>query len=284
MLTETLHSLAAATRGVFKNWKSMLLIAAVYAVLLVVLYLFLAIKEATLAQVTLTFVFAVAVPLIFFVLQAMIASGSVPPLANSPETNQVTAGFVLRRSLTSFWKLILVSLPLIALAILIFYLLAKAQNHFGQSPNDIALAPHPLAETANAQHRAQPLNWKAALFSTLRYLSLGLVLPLTAIHLWLATIHDGLGGALKRILTLLSRAFAPQSVLIYVAGFLIFAVVPYFLLLRTTQTKHAWLELFLLLARLAVVFALTLIGWMITVRALAQGLPQPFRDHAKEAT
>jgi hypothetical protein len=66
-------------------------------------------------------------------------------------------------------------------------------------------------------------------------LSLGLVLPLTAIHLWLATIHDGLGGALKRILSLLSRAFAPQSVLIYVAGFLIFAVVPYFLLLRTTK-------------------------------------------------
>jgi hypothetical protein len=277
MLTETFHSIVAATRNVFKNWQSMLLIAVVYASLLALLYLFVSIREATLVQVSLTFAFAVLVPLLFFILQAMVAS-SIRQFAgdSAGQADRATAGFVLRRSLTSFWKLILISLPLIALAILIWYLLARAQNHFGQGIVEPPLEnPHPLIANANLQHAARPINWKVALFSTIRYLSFGLVLPLAAIHLWLATVHDGLVGAIKKIATLLSRAFAPQSVLIYVAGFLIFAVAPYFLLFKTTQTKHAWLELSLLVARLVVVFALTLFGWVITVRALAQFSPSP---------
>ena len=286
MLTETFHSLVAAARNVFKNWQSTLLIAAVYASLLALLYLFVSIREATLAQVTLTFAFAVAVPLLFFILQAMIASGSARPIAgkSSSETDHVGARFVLMRGLASFWKVLLISLPLIAVAILVWYLLAKAQNHFGQNINGSEpITPHPLAATPNATHVARPINWNVALFSTIRYLSFGLVLPLAAIHVWLATVRDGLGGAIRRIATLLSRAFAPQSVLIYVAGFLFFAVVPYFLLFKTTQTKHAWLELSFLVARLAVVFALTLFGWVITVRALGLFSTNPPTQPAHEA-
>ena len=285
MLTETFHSLVTAARNVFRNWQSTLLIAAVYASLLALLYLFVSIREATLAQVTLTFAFAVAVPLLFFILQAMIASGSARQIAGeSSETDQLGARFVLMRGLASFWKVLLVSLPLIAVAILVWYLLAKAQNHFGQNINGSEpITPHPLAATPNAAHVARPINWKVALFSTIRYLSFGLVLPLAAIHVWLATVRDGLGGAIRRIATLLSRAFAPQSVLIYVAGFLFFAVVPYFLLFKTTQTKHAWLELSFLVARLAVVFALTLFGWTITVRALGRFSPSPPPEPANEA-
>ncbi|MEP6569354.1 MAG: hypothetical protein ABJC10_06225 [Acidobacteriota bacterium] len=287
MLTETFRSIVTATRNVFRNWSAMLLIAAVYASLLALLYLVVSIREATLAQVTLTFTFAVALPLLFFVLQAMIASSSARQLAgeNTTQTDQVTAGLVLKRSLASFWKVILISLPLIALAILIWYLLARAQNHFGQNINDPVInTPHPLATTANAQHPARPVDWRVALFSTLRYLSFGLLLPLVAIHLWLATVRDGLAGAIRKIVTLLSRAFAPQSVLTYIAGFLIFAVVPYFLLFKTMQTKHAWLELSLLVARLAVVFALTLIGWMITVHALAHLSTRRSTEPATETT
>ena len=285
MLTQTFQSLVTATRNVFRNWQSLLLAAAVYASLLALLYLFVSIREATLVQVTLTFAFAVAVPLLFFILQAMIASGSTRQVANenAGPRDQVTAGFMLRRSLTSFWKLLLVSLPLIALALLIAYLISRAQNHFGQTPEVAGNAPHLLASTANAQRAARPIDWRVALFSTIRYLSFGLVLPLAAIHLWLATMHDGLGGAIRKIVTLLSRAFAPQSVLIYIAGFLVFAVVPYFLLFKTMQTKHAWLELSLLVARLVVVFALTLMGWMITVRALgllSTNPPAPPTDEA----
>ena len=285
MLTETFHSIVSAARNVFRNWQSMLLMAAVYASLLALLYLFVSIREATLPQVILTFVFAVTAPLLFFILQTMIASGSARQVAreSTGETEQLSPGFLLRRSLTSFWKLILITLPLIVLAILIAYLLGRAQNYFGQNINEPAIsATHPMSSTANTPP-ARPINWRVALFSTIRYLSFGLVLPLAAIHLWLATVRDGLGGAVGKIVTLLSRAFAPQSVLIYIAGFLVFAVAPYFLLFKTTQSKHAWLELSFLVARLVVVFALTLFGWTITVRALGRFSSGPQPEPANEA-
>lgn len=285
MLTETFHSIVTATRSVFRSWQSMLLIAAVYASLLALLYLFVAVREATLAQVILTFAFAIIAPLLFFILQAMIASGGPrqSSIESMGETDKVTAGFLLKKSLTSFWKLILITLPLIGLAILIAYLLSRAQNHFGQTINEPGMTTlHPMAATSNTPP-ARPINWKVALFSTIRYLSFGLLLPLAAIHLWLATVHEGLVDALKKIATLLSRAFAPRSVLIYIAGFVVFAVIPYFLLFKTTQSQHAWLELFLLVARLVVVFALTLIGWTVTVRALSLSAAPPATARANEA-
>lgn len=277
MLTETFQSIATATRKVLKDWQSMLLLAIVYAFLLAALYFFVAVREASITQVGLTFALAIAAPILFFVLQAMIA-GAVS------DTGELTVGFLLRKSLTSFWKLILISLPLIALAILIAYLLGKAQAHFGTNVNNAALQlPHPRAALGRAQETARPIDWRAALLSTVRYLAFGLVLPLIAIHLWLATVREGLGAAITRIKRHLSIAFAPQSVLIYIAGFLIFGIAPYLLLFKATPTKHAWLEIFLLVARLALVFALTLFGWVITVRALALLSTSPPSHPANEA-
>ena len=51
-------------------------------------------------QVTLTFASGIVAPVLFFMLQAMVAS----------ETNSLPAIALLRRSLTSFWKVILISL------------------------------------------------------------------------------------------------------------------------------------------------------------------------------
>lgn len=252
----------------------MLLIAVVYAALLAVLYFFVVIREATFVQVTLTFASAIVAPLLFFVLQAMVAG----------EAGGLTAGALVKKSLTSFWKLILVTLPLIALAVLILYLLGKAQLRFDANAAEAAAAlPRRLATTARERDAAPPIDWRTALVSTVRYLTLGLVLPLIAIHLWLTTVHEGLAAAIKRIAGLLARAFSPQSVLIYIAGFLIFAVAPYFLLFRSIQTKHAWIELSLLVLRLAVVFALTLFGWVITVRALRLFSTNPPAQPANEA-
>jgi hypothetical protein len=152
---------------------------------------------------------------------------------------------------------------------LIAYLLSRGQNYFGQNAHEPVTTSFPMAATPNTPP-ARPINWKFALFSTIRYLAFGLFLPLAAIHLWLVTVRDGLGRAVRKIGSLLARAFAPQSVLIYIAGFLVFAVAPYFLLFKTTQSSRAWLELSSLVARLIVVFALTLFGWTITVRALAR--------------
>lgn len=258
MLTETLRSITGAARAVFTNWPAMLLIALVYAALLAVLYFFVIVKEATMVQVSLTFASAIIAPLLFFFLQAMIADNA----------GGLSVGALLKRSVASFWKLILITLPLIALAVLIIYLLGKAQARFDAAAVEAADAiPRRLARDRDA---GPPIDWRNALLSTVRYLTLGLVLPLAAIHLWVATMRDGLGRGLARIGSNLARAFAPQSVLTYIAGFLIFGVAPYYLLFRTTQTGRAWLEFSLFVGRLLIVFALTLFGWVITVRALAK--------------
>lgn len=278
MLTETFQSIASAARNVSRNWQPMLLIATVYACLLVVLYFFVSVREASLAQVVLTFALAIAAPLLFFVLQAMIAGSA------AVETDELTSGSLVRKALTSFWKLLLITLPLIALAVLIAYLLGKAQARFGTTLNNPAIdLPRRVANGANAREAARPIDWRAATLSTVRYLAFGLVLPLAAIHLWLATAQEGLGTAIKKLKTLLARAFAPQSILIYVVGFIIFAVIPYFLLFKTIPTKHAWLEISLLVARLAIVFALTLFGWVMTVKAISLLSASPPGDPANEA-
>jgi hypothetical protein len=275
MLKEIFHSIAVAARTVLKNWKSTLLIAIVYASLLAVLYFFVVIREATFVQVTLTFASAIVAPLLFFVLQAMIAG----------DAGGGSSGSMLRRALTSFWKLILVTLPLIALAILILYLLGKAQARFDANVTNAAAAlPRRVSALANARDAGPPIDWKSASLSTLRYLALGLVLPLAAIHLWLATAQEGLGPAIKKLKTLLARAFAPQSILIYVVGFLIFAVIPYFLLFKTVPTKHAWLEIGLMVVRLAVVFSLTLFGWLMTVKAIALWSASPLATTQPDPT
>ena len=279
MLTETFSSIVTAVRRVFANWPALLLVAIVYVALLVTLYFFVAVREASIAQVTLTFALAVIAPILFFVLQTMIAS------AFSDAAQPVSAGLLAKRSLTGFWKFIVITLPLIALAVLVIYLLAKYQSHLAAAP-DGPTQLHPMASTRTHETARVAINWKGAALSTIRYLALGLVLPLAAIHLWLATARDGLLAAIKRIGQLVARAFAPQSVFIYVVGFLVFAVIPYFLLFRTTPTKHAWLEIILLTARLAAIFALTLLGWVVTVKAIAQvnsqspKLPEPVASEA----
>ena len=278
MLIKTFSSIAAAIRKVFANWSALLLMAIVYVALLVTLYFFVAVREASIAQVTLTFALAFIAPVLFFLLQAMIANGF------SGDAEPVSTSALAKSSLTSFWKFLVITLPLIALAILVIYLLAKYQSHLAAT-SDSATQLHPMASSRTRGTRAA-INWKSAALSTVRYLALGLVLPLAAIHLWLATARDGLVAAIKKIGKLLARAFAPQSVLVYVVGFLIFAVIPYFLLFRTTPNKHAWLEIVLLAIRLAAVFALTLLGWVITVKAIAllnfksDELPEPAANEA----
>jgi len=259
MLTETLQSIPAAARSVFHNWRPMLVITLVYAAFLAAIYSFLAVREASMWQVVATFALAVAVPLLFFLLQALITTDAA--------ANQ-TLGSFLMRSLANLLKILLISLPLIALAVLVIYLLAKAQARLGSSLTEaLDEIPRRLSGAA-ARPPARPVDWKYAFVATLRYLALGLFLPLAAIHLWLSTSKDGLITTIKRIGSIMARAFAPRSVFIYIVGFIVFAVVPYFLLLRTIPSKHAWLELVLFVARLVVVFALTLFGWVITVKAL----------------
>ena len=92
MLTETFRSIVTAARKVLANWRAMLLLAFVYAALLATLYFFVAVREASIVQVTLTFALAIAAPLLFFVLQSLVAN----------QTDETSIGSLLRRSLQVF--------------------------------------------------------------------------------------------------------------------------------------------------------------------------------------
>ncbi len=275
MIRETFQSIATAARRVLASWPSMALLAIIYAALLASLYFFLAVREASIVQVVLTFGLAIAAVLLFFLLHALIAGR----VSTDPDTN---ATALLKRAGSNLWKLVVISLPLIAIAVLIAYLLTKAQNYIGVSASSAREMLEPVTDSRARNLRRPPIDWRVATISSVRYLAFALVLPLATIHLWLATVREGLGSALRRIATHLSRAFAPQSVLIYVVGFIVFGVLPYLLLFKATPTSRAWLEIFLLVLRLGVVFALTLFGWVITVWALSlfstSAVPEPANE------
>ena len=266
MLKQSFQSITAAARNVFSNWRSVVVLAVVYAALLAALYTFVVVREASMLQVVLTFMLALAAPLLFFWLQSMIVGIA--------DEDRIPVGSLLKRSLGDLWKLIVVTIPLIALAVLIGYLLMKAQTRWGATfPNEAGDIPR--RATSAARDAARPVDWKNAGLSTLRYLLFGLVLPLAAIHVWLVTARDGLGTAIKRAGRIFSRAFSPQSVLIYVVGFIVFGVIPYFILFKSTTSSRAWLDVSLLATRLLLVFALTLLGWVITIKALSLSTETP---------
>ena len=131
-------------------------------------------------------------------------------------------------------KLLAVTAPVIALTVVAIYGLSKVQTH-------------------------------PTIVTTVRYLLLAVVVPLLIVQLWIAVSN----GGIKSVRSVLPRAFAPQSMFVYACGFLIFAVVPYLLLQKTMPNPRPWVEMSLLVARLALSALLILLGWVTTVSALS---------------
>lgn len=152
--------------------------------------------------------------------------------------NGSVSGGRIRKTAIDCLKLIVVSLPVVGVMLLALYGLNKVQTYL-------------------------------TLSTTLRYLLIGVVAPMLAIQLWIAATSGGLRDLIKGLRGVLSKTFAPQSVFVYACGFLIFAVVPYMLLQIGTSIQRPWLELSVLLVRLAVSAILILLGWVTTVGAIS---------------
>ena len=144
----------------------------------------------------------------------------------------------IRRTVTDCLKLILVSLPVLVMTLLALYGLNKLQTY-------ITLA------------------------TMLRYLVVGVVAPMLAIQLWIATTKSGLRDLITSLRGVLTKTVAPQSVFVYACGFLVFAVVPYVLLQVGTNSDRPWLEISVLVVRLAASAVLILLGWVTTVGAIS---------------
>lgn len=221
MLSQSIIAITSSARLLFRRRKTLALLLAVYAALLTAVYVFVGTREATVGQLIVTLALFVVAPALFFLLQAITINFA----------NDSTA----RKLLSDCLRLIVVSVPVIALTFAAIYGLNK-------------------------------LDTLPTLTTTLRYLLLGVVAPLLAIQLWIATSRGGLRSVTRKVLT---RTFAPQSVFVYACGFLIFAVAPYFLILKTVPTERAWLEFSLLVLRLSTGAVLILLGWATTVGAIS---------------
>src|SRR5207237_5932629 len=208
-----LKSFVETTRAILLRPRALALFAALYAVLLTSLYVFVATREATVWQVAITLLFLVLVPAEFLILQSSI-------LAHTRAQK-----FGWRAILIDAGKLFVVTIPILIVGYVLFVLLNKWQVHFPAPKVPLTLPP--------AVAKPQPLHWPTLFFATVRFLLFGVVLPLATIHLWIEVAGRELrmltnGGdrrTVKRLGEVLFRPYASHSVRSYVYALVVFALV-----------------------------------------------------------
>lgn len=256
----TLKVWLSSIATVFANTGALLVFAIIYAFLLVASYIFIAIREATIGQVLVTYALLVLIPIGFFTLQAAIVNRAIDQKLR------------WRVILIDAVKFLVVTILVLLVVWLLHYLLNKVSARY---PAPVVQVP-PL--TKSAQPTAPPLHWPSLIFATLRFVLWGVAFPLATIHLWIAIAGGEIRtlfakSLFKRIASALARAFSPDSVLIYGLGLILFFVLPYVILvpafrLNGNKTEFAFFGLRLLLS-----FVFSLIGWVLTLTTFARALP-----------
>ena len=258
MITSVLKTWFQSMRALLRNIGVLIVFTALYALLLATLYFFIATREATVWQVMITLAGLVVIPAEFFILQAAIID----------RTKQQK--FNWRGILIDAVKLFLVTIPILLLGWLVWYLLNKWQAHFPP--------PAPPVTLQRITPPPPPVHWPTLLFATLRCLLFGVALPLMTIHLWIGVagteirtlFAGGAGPFFRRIGKAFARAFASDSALTYAFGLIVFFAIPYALLFIPLTIKGNKTEFAFFIFRLVLVFAFTLIGWVVTLSALTK--------------
>jgi hypothetical protein len=277
------------------NPGALLIFATIYAVLIVASYLFISIREATIWQVLITYALMILIPLGFFTLQSSIIN------------RVLDQKFRWRVILIDALKFLTVTILVLSVVWLSYYLLNKISARYPAPVVEVVAANQatPPAPPTRAPTPAPtppptpPLHWPSLFFTTLRFVLLGVAFPLATIHLWIAVagggvrnlFSDGAKSFFKRIGSALTRAFSADSVLIYGLGLIVFFVLPYVALVPTFTIKGNKTEFVVFGLRLLLSFLFSLVGWVITLTALARAVPDsppevsaPVVEHPTEAT
>ncbi len=262
MLRNIINAITTATRALFGNWKPAAVFVVLYAAFVFALYLFFTTPEARMWQVALTILLLLIIPVLFFVLQTM---------GVEYVNGERTFSEWLARVGREFWKPLLLSLPVFAVTWLVIWGLNKLDYSLTAGIREAANS----ASTDGAYQAGEARIKTLALFMTVvSALILYFIVPLFSMHLWIATLRDGIKQTLKGFLRVLLRAFAPRSVLTYLLGFVVFAVLPYYIVTTRTPIKSPWLDLTVLGLRIGLALLVLLIGWVVTLGALAILQPQ----------
>lgn len=258
-----LKEMGRAARGLFGNWRALLVLLVLYGAMLASTYFFISIREASLWQVLVTFLLAALAPVLFFIIQVI----GIRYVEDGVETKGL-----LRSALRDFWKLLVISLPLLLILWLVVYLFGKFQLNVPAAVSEAGRAGAGAAAGARPPVRGplEVFSWKEVLLTTLQALILYLVLPLIAIRLWISAAWTGLGHTFRNLPAALAQALAPGAVLVYAIGLLFFGVIPYFLVTAHFSRGGAWTELSLLGVRLLLAAFFMLFGWIITLGALSR--------------
>jgi hypothetical protein len=266
-----IQNIINASRALLGNWKTTAVFVVIYAAFVFAVYLFFTTPEARMWQVALTFLLTLLIPILFFMLQTMgveYVNGERP------------FGEWLARVSREFWKPLLISLPVIALTWLVIWGLNKLDFTLTTGIREAASAAGTDAAYKAGEERIKNLALGITVVSAL---ILYFLVPLFSIHLWIATLRDGFKQTLTGIFRVLLGAFAPRSVLTYLLGFVVFGVLPYFIITTRTPIKSPWLDLTVLGLRIALALLVALIGWVVTVGALSLLTPQTPMPVATEA-
>jgi hypothetical protein len=258
MIATTSKTWIDTTKALITNIGALAIFAALYALLLGTLYWFIATREATVWQVIITLVGLVVIPAEFFILQAAIL--------DQARDQRFRWGAILIDAL----KIFVVTIPILIIAYVLWYLLNKWQLHY--------LAPKAAITFPPASPKPQPVHWPTLLFATLRCLLFGIAFPLAMIHKWIEVTRNdvktlfagGAKGILKRIGRGCAHAFSSNSVLTYALGLIVFGAIPYALLFVPLTIKGNKTEFAVFVLRLVLVFVFTLCGWIVTIGALAK--------------
>lgn len=253
----------------FANVGALLVFAIIYAFLLIASYIFISVQEATIWQVFVTYMLMVLIPIGFFTLQASIIDRVLDQKLR------------WRVILIDALKFLLVSIPVLLIVWLLYYLLSKISARYPAPVVEVLPANQAVSPTASTPPTTPPLHWPSLIFATLRFVLLGVALPLATIHLWIEVagggfrtlFRDGAKCFLRRIGSALVRAFSSDSVLIYGLGLIIFFVLPYVALVPTFTINGNKTEFAVFGLRLLLSFLLSLVGWVITVTALTRTAP-----------
>src|ERR1044072_9094921 len=211
-MTSTLKLWFSTIATTLANPGALLVFAIIYAFLLVASYIFIWIREATISQVLVTYALMILIPIGFFTLQASIIDRALDQK------------FRWRVILIDTLKFLAVTIPVLLLAWLLYYLLNKSS---ARDPAPVVVAPPVNPAGPPAPPIRPPLHWPSLIFSTLRFVLFGAAVPLAAIHLWIAVAGGELRTSIRRIGSSLARGFSSDSVLIYGLGLIVFFVLPY---------------------------------------------------------
>jgi hypothetical protein len=248
----TLKNSLETIKALFGNISALVIFAALYALLLVTLYFYIATREATVWQVMITLAGLVVIPAEFFVLQAAIV--------NRTQHDAFDWRCILRDAL----KFFVVTVPILIVGYVLWILLNKWQVHY----------PPALITLAQSANKLRPTHWPSLWFATARCLIFGVALPLVTIQLWIECAGRDLKtlftGFLKRLGSVFTRACSADSVFTYALGLVLFVAIPYALLFIPITIKGNKTEFTFFSFRLVLVFVFTLVGWIVTVQALAR--------------